>query len=427
MRNAATTAGWIAAWVLLTGAFFVGEDLLTKPPVRLGDVVSVERYVVQRLADAVAEKRLGCAALALVQNGRIRLERGFGVVHQETNAPVNPTRTLFLVSSVSKAVTAWGVLKLVQDGKLGLDEPVVRYLRRWRFPGSEAHREEVTARHLLSHTAGFVDGYGHGGFLPGEPRQTLEESLDQPADANVGQPHPAVVVNQPGTIMAYSSAGYAVLQLLVEERTGRAFNDYMTETVLRPLGMTQSGYELDALVAEGRESDLAPNYDLNLTPHPHRRYTNLAGVSLRATAHDLARLVVAYSRQNPVLTPESLKQFAAPQPGTSCSWGLGHTLYGKTDAGGCVVGHGGGGFPASGAEMRVNPATGNGIVILATGTQGLISDIADVWTYWETGHKPFGFRNVVRRRGSHAIAVVVLGVVGIVLWRNGKRWNVTIN
>lgn len=178
----------------------------------------------------------------------------------------------------------------------------------------------------------------------------IEESLTFPKDANQGKPKAAIISVEPGTDMAYSSAGYGVLQLLIEEITHRSFNDFMTEAVLHPLGMFKSGYDLDTIIAAGREHNLAANYDMGLKTYPHRRYTNLAGVALRSTAHDLALLASAYYNENPVLTKESMKHFSMPQPATAETWGLGHTLYGKNDSGAFLLGHGGGAFPASGAS-----------------------------------------------------------------------------
>lgn len=420
MRKLATTTGWIILWIVVIIGFFIGEEKLRKPPITRGNPASLGNYIVQQFQQALEEKRLGSAAIAIVQNGRIIREQGFGVANSETKSPVKTTETLYLLSSLSKAVTAWGIMKLVEDKKLDLDEPVLPHLKRWRFPGSENYRNKVTARHLLSHTAGFEDGYGHSGFLPSEKLQSIEESLTFPKDANSGAAHAAIIVREPGTVMSYSSAGYAVLQLLVEEITGMSFNDYMQRAILDPLGMSRSTYSLDSIIAQRRKDQLASNYGLDMTSHPHRGYANMAGVSLRSTAHDLALLVMAYYNPNPVLTKESLKQFWIPQPGTSFTWGLGHTLFGENNSGGYIVGHGGGAFPASGTEMRVNPATGNGIVLLASGTQGLISNIADDWTYWETGKQSFDIRIVVQKRMIHAIVAIVVGVVAIVLWRRKR-------
>ena len=417
MRQLIITIGLIAAWIVIVVVFFIAEEKITKPPVRRGDISSIENYAVQKLTESIQDKRLGCAALVILKNSKIVAEHSFGIANNETREAVKTDETIFLLSSLSKAVTAWGIMKLVQDGRLNLDEPVIRHLSRWRFPGSEAYRDKVTARQLLSHTAGFVDGYGHGGFLPGEKLQTIEESLTLPKDANQGTPKAAIIELQPGTAMVYSSAGYAVLQLLIEEITQTSFDDFMTQTVLRPLGMYKSGYDLDTIIAAGREHHLAANYDMELKIYPHRRYTNLAGVALRSTAHDLALLASAYYNENPVLTKESLKHFSMPQPATAETWGLGHTLYGKNSNGDFLLGHGGGAFPASGSEMRIDPTSGNAIIITATGTQGLISEIADVWVYWDTGRKPFDIRNVVRKRLVHVSVAIVLGVAVILLYQ----------
>ena len=176
---------------LVVAVIFAEARWFGEPPVVRGDVRSIEKHLVGKLTDAANDRRLGTYALALVQGGEIVAEHG--------------DRRLFLVASVSKAVTSWGVMKLVQNGRIGsLDEPVSRHLKRWRFPGSEQYRDRVTVRHLLSHTGGLDDAMR--------------------------------VVREPGTAMAYSNASYTVLQYLVEDVTGQSFLAFMKDTVLRPLG-----------------------------------------------------------------------------------------------------------------------------------------------------------------------------------------------
>src|SRR5688500_3200002 len=149
------TTGFILLWVLAVMTAVVAEALwFAQPDVVRGDPASIERHLVQQLNDATDDRRLGSAALVLVHHGNVAAKRGFGVANSETQSPVKTDQTLYQMASVSKAVTAWGVMKLVEQGRLGLDEPVMRYLERWRFPGSDAHRDKVTVRHLLSHTAG---------------------------------------------------------------------------------------------------------------------------------------------------------------------------------------------------------------------------------------------------------------------------------
>lgn len=419
-RKILVTLGLILLWTLAVLAVVFAEALwFPQPAVQRGNLASIENHLVRKLRAATTGKNLGCAALVLVQGGKIVAEHGFGVANAETQAPVKTDQTLFILGSVSKAVTAWGVMKLVEEGRLGLDEPVMRHLKRWRFPGSETYREKVTVRHLLSHTAGIDDGFRAASFAPGEPVQTLEESLTHPKDMDGGTRRGVLVVREPGTTMSYSaSAGNSILQLLIEEITNRRFAEYMKETVLQPLEMTKSSYDLEALAAEGRAQDLAPGFDASLKVHPPRRYTAQAAVALRVTPRDLAQFVLAYTRENPVLKPETLKQMMTPQPGTAGTWGLGQTLYVANDAGGYVVGHSGAAFPAAGASVRVNPATGNGFVLTASGGRGATNQLVHDWVYWETGQVTFEARQeLVYARLGMASITIIAGVCVLLLWQ----------
>jgi CubicO group peptidase (beta-lactamase class C family) len=417
LRRIALTVGLILLWTLLVVAVVLADAYwFPQPPVVRGDFASIEDHLVGRL---------GSAGLVLIQGGEIAAEHGFGVANPETQAPSKPDQTLYLVASVSKAVTAWGVMKLVEEGRIALDEPVMRHLERWRFPGSETYRDKVTARHLLAHTAGLDDGLGYGGFSPGERVQTLEESLTLTVDSTVGEPRPVRVAWEPGRAMAYSGAGYAILQLLIEEVTERPFADYMKEAVLQPLGMTRSSFDLDAIVAEGRIEDAAVSMGPDMRPHPHRRHTAQAAVSLYTTPRELARFVLAYGRENPVLRQETVKQMFVPQPGTGGIWGLGNELFVENGAGGHVVGHVGGSPPAWGASIRFNPATGNGMVLTGCGGRGATNMLGHDWIYWETGTvTPEAKLEVVYRRARPAALTILIGAAVLVfigVWRTRRR------
>jgi CubicO group peptidase (beta-lactamase class C family) len=116
-------------------------------------------------AEAVVAKinaqRCGNAVFALIQAGKPVREYATSV-----GQPVDRD-TLFQVASLSKWVSAWGVMTLVEAGKLDLDKPVATYLKLWKLPQSEFDNDAVTVRRLLSHTAGLTDGLGYGGFPPG--------------------------------------------------------------------------------------------------------------------------------------------------------------------------------------------------------------------------------------------------------------------
>jgi CubicO group peptidase (beta-lactamase class C family) len=102
-------------------------------------------------------------AVGLIRNGETVFTRGFGFGDIESRAPVT-SGTVFNIGSASKSVTAWGVMHLVEQGKIDLDAPVSRYLTRWQLPESDFEHDGVTVRRLLSHTAGLSPG-SYLGFL----------------------------------------------------------------------------------------------------------------------------------------------------------------------------------------------------------------------------------------------------------------------
>jgi CubicO group peptidase (beta-lactamase class C family) len=382
------------------------------PNIPRGSWKAIDSYLMTKLNPAIG-KNLGSAALILIDQGEIVASHSLGMANSE--APVKLDQTLYQLASVSKLVTAWGVMKLVQDGRLSLDEPVYPYLTRWQFPPSE-YREQVTVRHLLSHTAGLDDMFGYKGFLPGEPIQSIEDSLTLAKDPASGKPRGVAVTREPGKNWLYSGGGYAVLQLLIEEITQVPFAEYMDKSVLQPLGMTHASFDWETIVSEGRAMDLATSFDAKLNPSPHRRYSVAAAASLYATPQDMIKLVRAYIQPNDVLRPEMLEQMMSPQPGTRQEWGLGTILYMDNGAKGYVVGHDGNNLPAMAHSVRVNPATGNGLILMSSGNLGLATRLADDWVFWETGKLSTNARiNRLIEQLVPTLVIIGLGAIAILI------------
>lgn len=417
MRNFLRASIISIVWLAFLTGLFVAEEYFGRPTVERGDVKSLERYLDTKLKNAAEDGRLGSGALILLHEGKVALIRTYGASDNSAHPP-RVCKTLYLVSSVSKAVTAWGMMKLVVDGKIGLDEPIYPRLKRWRFPGSDARARNVTIRHLLTHTSGLVDGFGYSGFPLDEPGQTPIESLNFPTDSNHGEPHPAIISSEPGTVFSYSSAGYTVLQILVEDITGEKFSDYMTKEVLLPLGMTSSGYDIEEIIAQGRKDDLAPNYDTDLRIHPFRKYAMMAGGSLRVTATDMAAFLQSYSKET-LLTRDVIQEMATPQAIADSAWAIGHEVY-VTTSEFCIIGHGGGAFPRTGAAFRLNTSTGNAIAVMMTGGTEMIDPYLDAWQYFETGLKTFDFRNVIHKRKWHIVSGFIIGLMIIIFTRRAR-------
>ncbi|PCJ14321.1 MAG: hypothetical protein COB10_04540 [Planctomycetota bacterium] len=141
------------------------------------------------------------AAIAIIENGEIVLQKGYGFSDIENEVKVD-TKTGFNIGSISKTFAAWGVMNLVQDGKLDLDAPAEKYLSRWHLPESEFDSNEVTIRRLLSHTAG-LSLHGYPGWSPTDELPTIEESLN---GKNNG-PGRVEIIMEPGTRYKYSGGG----------------------------------------------------------------------------------------------------------------------------------------------------------------------------------------------------------------------------
>jgi CubicO group peptidase (beta-lactamase class C family) len=152
--------------------------------------------------------------LRLIRDGKTYWLHAFGVRDAGSGQPVMDS-TIFEAASLSKPVFAYGVLKLVDQGKLDLDQPLSKYLPKPYIEG-DARLDKITARYVLSHRTGFPNWRGDG--------------------------DPLTIHFTPGERFSYSGEGFVYLQKVVEQITGKSLNDYMTEAVCLPLHMTSSSY-----------------------------------------------------------------------------------------------------------------------------------------------------------------------------------------
>ena len=179
-------------------------------------------------------------SLAIIKGGQIDIAKAYGRADVTAGSPVT-TETTFQAASISKPVTALAVMRLVQAGKLSLDEDINRYLKSWKVPESEfTHGRPVTLRALLSHTSGTGDGFGFPGYHPSAERPTLVQILNGEKPSNVGR---VFWERPPFTAFKYSGGGTVIVQLLLTDTLGKPFHELMRELVLEPIGMSNSTFE----------------------------------------------------------------------------------------------------------------------------------------------------------------------------------------
>jgi D-alanyl-D-alanine carboxypeptidase len=243
----------------------------------------------------MAERNIPGAAIAVIKNGRVLKIKGYGLASVEFNAPVT-TDTVFEIGSVSKQMTAAGIMLLVQDGRVSLDERVSKYL-----PDTPEAWKDVTVRHLLTHSSGIKSYTSLTGF---------ELSRRVKIDGFIKQLSPYPLEFTPGEKNVYSNSGYNLLAYIIETQSGKPYMDFMRERIFLPLGMTRTGdrdprnviplrangyeWQVDKLV--GRDGSL----------------TDLMGAgSITSTIADMVKWETAL-RGEKLLTAESKKSIWTP-------------------------------------------------------------------------------------------------------------------
>ncbi|GAC1410968.1 MAG: hypothetical protein NVSMB57_05210 [Actinomycetota bacterium] len=308
--TAATTAAAVAAMVLAGAVSWLGPSAHAGSPEASGEALGA---LVPSLMSRYSTPGV---ALALIDHGKIVFESGFGT----GGSSAITAHTAFGAGSVSKAVTAFGIMTLAQSKRIRLDDPANGYMRRWHFPRTRGWASKVTVRQLGSHMAGAsVDGYN------GSENEARLPSLVDSLSGKTG--YPVRLLRAPGTHFTYSSGGYAVLQLIIEDVTHRPFADYMHDAVLSPLGMHDSSFTL----TQSERSILAQPHHSRGKPRAVHVFTEQGPDGLFASAHDLAQFLIAETGRSAVLSPASVAELIGPQPGTlhadpfatASSYGLG--------------------------------------------------------------------------------------------------------
>lgn len=286
------------------------------------DSAAVDTLIVR----VAAQHRLRAISIAVVQSGRTAFSSIHGEVRRGRRADTN---TVFRAASLGKPVFAYLVLLLVDDGILDLDSPLVAFLPRplatyahYRDLASDPRHRALTVRHVLSQQSGLPNWHREG---------------------------PVPLLAAPGERFGYSGEGYGLLQLVVEERTGRAVHDLARERVFSPLGMVHSSFLWERRFDEHFAVDLGTG--LRPQIERSRRRASVAG-SLITNAADYARFLRAvmegrglssathaamlepqtYISSRTIFSPPNTAPAAAEGMQLSWTLGWGHFVSGQREA-----------------------------------------------------------------------------------------------
>jgi N-acyl-D-amino-acid deacylase len=258
------------------------------------------------------------AALAVAKDGRLVLAKGYGWANVYANKPVQPD-TQFGLASLSKSLTAVAILKLVDQGKLDLDDLVFGYLKHIPPPRGarvDARLRTVTIRQCLDHSGGW-DRSVHGDPVNWEPQICRAYRVSPPLSPRqfISFIQTLPLNFKPGTDAKYSNVGYILLGEVIAKASGKAYARYVSEQVLKPMGIKRAGlHAFDGKYTAGEALRYLPG---TLIALPAMRFPmiNAAG-GWTASVVEMARFLTNLdgSRGKPVLSDKARQLMLEPPP-----------------------------------------------------------------------------------------------------------------
>ena len=317
------------------------------------DATDLSAWLDGRVPYALKSGEIAGLVISVVKDGKVLLEKGYGLADVAAAAPMDPATSLVRPGSTSKLFTWTAVMQLVRQGKIDLDRSVNDYLD---FKIDERFGKPVTMRHLMNHRAGFEEGIKDLlGFDPAQA-QTTERYLKE---------HPRPMLFAPGTVPAYSNYGVALAGYIVQRVSGEPFEAYVERHIFRPLGMLHSTFAQP--LPKGFPGTLSKGY--RVTGEPPSEFelviTAPAG-SLTTTAADMSRFMLAHLGQGAVdgariLDAATTARMHSPSEAGPDGFGvMAHGFFRGTQNGRLVIGHGGDTIVYH-TELNLLPGEGVGI------------------------------------------------------------------
>ncbi|MBL8102164.1 MAG: beta-lactamase family protein [Anaerolineales bacterium] len=379
----------LAVILFLTVGLYAFAPHPPATPKQVENITELETYLNQLTASGNPPG----LSVIVVKDGEVVYNNAFGYADAPRKIKATP-ETVYHWWSMTKIPTAIAIMQLREQGKLTLDDEVTKHLPWFKVKYPSSTSPTITIRHLLQHTAGLRNpipamiGWVH--YDDTTPNQTdvLKKYL----------PKFNSLEFEPDTKAVYSNSNYMVLGAIIEAASGQAYETYITENILKPLGMTQTGFVYSLSMAEHEAAGSLPVVHFFTPLLPTLLDTNalvrersgkllwLNRIYIEATpptgligsAPDAAKLMKAYlNRITPngqlVLLPESITTLTETPPinGRGLGWAIGESN------GERYLEHGGG-RPGFAATMRLYPDAGIGIVILANGTDLDRDGLADL-------------------------------------------------
>ena len=324
----------------------------------------------KRIREAVVDSKAPSIAVAVSRGSEIVWEEAFGWANREKSIAATP-RTPYSLASISKPITATGLMILVERGKVRLDQPINRYLGKAKLRAGIGNPARATVRRVASHTAGLPLHYH---FFP------VDEAFRRPSMEDTIRRY-GVLITKPGERYQYANLGYGILDYVIERVSGKKYPVFMDEEVFAPLGLG------DTFIPTGPDESgqRAVRYHEN-RPLPFYDFDHRGASAVFSSAHDLVRfgmfhVGVGSEGARPVLSRRSIKRMrkSVTERSNGGSYAIGWEI--SNQRGVQVVGHHGSMSGVS-TSLLLIPSLRAAVVVLAnTHTPLAVSlsrEIADV-------------------------------------------------
>lgn len=308
----------------------------------------------QYMQKVMAEYQIPGLSIALVHHDKTVYSHGWGITGGKKTAVTSDTP--FALGSLSKSLTALGIVKLIEEKKIELDKPIQTYIP-WFTLKDKKDTSQITVRHLLAQTSGISTYSGltisdQGSLEPDAIKKTVKELSS------------VELTSVPGATHQYSAANYLILGAIIEEVTNKPFADFMEQQIFAPLHMKHTAANYEKSLANG----YLPGYQSWFgVPKPSKIPYDNSGAPygyITASANDMAQYLKAVIHGNDVINEDSRKLFLSPLVKRKPDqwYGFGWRTS-KLSANETLIWHAGS-TPDSRAEILLIPETGWGLVIL---------------------------------------------------------------
>jgi CubicO group peptidase (beta-lactamase class C family) len=298
---------WIVRWTVLlllvasvsSGA--ICSDTATIPNSRFDDVKA-------KIMGAVQGGKIPSMSVAVAQKGKIIWQESFGWANREKRIEATP-HTMYSMASISKPISVTGLMILVEQGKVELNQPVDRYIAPAKLTAHEGRASDATVTHILNHTSGLPAHYSV--FYHDEPDR-------QPPPFPESIHKYGILVHPPGEVHRYANFGFGLVSHIIAKASGRAYRDFMKSEVFLPLGMTHTSID----VGPGLKEYAAVRYDGRGRPVPFYISDHPGASQVYSSAHDLIRFGLFHLKhtqpdQMQIISQKTIdlmKQDSSPSP-----------------------------------------------------------------------------------------------------------------